>query len=175
MLPAFRSDGSLNVMVESPRGSAVKLKYEPEEGVMTLSRPLPAGLVYPHDWGFVSSTRAADGDPLDTWIAWDLASYPGVVVPCRPLGVLKVEQASARPGGRERNDRLAVLPLKAERLEHVRSVFDLADRVRAEMEQFFLHAVAFEDKELRLLGWEGPAEAEALVRDAARRFQDRRE
>ncbi|HEX6738119.1 MAG TPA: inorganic diphosphatase [Vicinamibacteria bacterium] len=169
--PAFHKDGSLNVMVESPRGSSLKLKYDLDQGLMTLSRPLPAGLVYPCDWGFISSTRAADGDPLDAWIAWEQSSYPGMVVPCRLLGMLKVEQKNLEHGGRERNDRLAVLPMKAPRLEHLRSVFDLAERLRAEIEQFFLHAVAFEGKELKLLGWEGPAEAEAVVREAVQRFR----
>jgi len=67
-------------MVESPRGSSVKFKYDPDDDVMVLSRPLPAGLAYPYDWGFVPSTRAADGDPLDAVIVWDGTSYPGVVV-----------------------------------------------------------------------------------------------
>jgi inorganic pyrophosphatase len=67
-LPALRKDGSLNGVVESPRGSSVKFKYDLEDDVMTVSRPLPAGLTYPQDWGFVPSTRADDGDPLDAWI-----------------------------------------------------------------------------------------------------------
>ena len=55
----------------------VKFKYDPDEGVMMLARPLPLGLTYPYDWGFVPSTRAADGDPLDAVILWNGTSYPG--------------------------------------------------------------------------------------------------
>ena len=43
-LPAFRKDGGLNVVIESPRGSRVKFKLDPETQVMTVSRPLPTGL-----------------------------------------------------------------------------------------------------------------------------------
>lgn len=166
MLPAFRPDGSVNVIVESPRGSSLKLKYDGNDNVMMLSRPLPAGVAYPHDWGFIPSTRAADGDPLDVFIVWDEVSYPGLLIPCRVIGVLNVEQTNLETKRRERNDRVAALPLKAPRLEHITSVFDLQERARAEIERFFLNAVAFEGKDLQLVGWEGPREADALVRRA---------
>jgi inorganic pyrophosphatase len=172
VLPAFRKDGSLNVMVESPRGSSVKFKYDPDDDVIMLSRPLPAGLTYPHDWGFVPSTVAADGDPLDAIIVWDGTSYPGVIVPCRVIGVLNVEQTNLHSKRRERNDRLAVLPTKAPRQEGITSIFDLSGRIRDELEQFFLHAVALEGKELALLGWEGPRQAQATVLTSAQAFHE---
>jgi inorganic pyrophosphatase len=71
VISAFRPDGSLNVVVESPRGATIKFKYEAAIDRIELSRPLPVGLAYPHDWGFVPSTRASDGDPVDALIAWD--------------------------------------------------------------------------------------------------------
>jgi inorganic pyrophosphatase len=171
VLPTFRKDGSVNVMVESPRGSSVKFKYDPDDNVIMLSRPLPAGLAFPYDWGFVPSTLAADGDPLDAIIVWDGTSYPGVIVPCRVIGVLNVEQTNPQAKRRERNDRLAVLPTRAPRQEEIASIFDLTERVRAEIEQFFLHAVAFEGKELALLGWQGPQEAQEAVQASAQAFK----
>jgi len=135
---------------------------------MMLSRPLPLGLAYPYDWGFVPSTRAADGDPLDAFVLWDGASYPGIVLPCRPIGVLRAEQTNPTTHGRERNDRVAVLPVKAPRWDPVRSVFDLSERTRLELERFFLGVVAFERKDLKLAGWAGPAEAMDLVRTSER-------
>lgn len=155
-LPAFRPDGAINVIVESPRGSALKLKYDATHGVMTLSRPLPAGLAYPFDWGFVPSTRAPDGDPLDAAILWDGASYPGIVIACRAIGILAVEQTNKISHKRERNDRLAMLPVDAPRHADIESVFDLSKRLRDEFEEFFRHAVAFEGKAVEFLGWSGP-------------------
>ena len=149
--------------MESPRGATSKFKYDAALDAIVFSRPLPSGLMYPHDWGFVPSTRASDGDPVDAMIVWDGVCYPGVVVACRPLGLLKVEQTSLT-GARERNDRLAVLPVKAPRQEDVRTVFDLSERTRMELERFFVAATAFEGKDLKLLGWGDVDDAREFIR-----------
>jgi len=165
-LPARDDEGAVLVVVETPRGAAAKFKYVAELEAVMLSRPLPAGVVYPHDWGFIPSTRAADGDPLDAIILWEGTSYPGIVVPCRLIGVLNVEQTNLGTGARERNDRLAALPVTAPRLEAIQSIFDLPERTRAELERFFLNAVAFEGKNVTLLGWAGPDAAGAALNAA---------
>jgi inorganic pyrophosphatase len=161
-LPALREDGAVNVVVESPRGSSAKFKYE--GGVFMLWRPLPAGLVYPHDWGFIPSTRMADGDPLDAMVLWEGVSYPGVVIPCRLIGVLRVEQNRKSSPGRERNDRVLALPVRASHLESIKRVSDVDPSMRAQLERFFEHAVAFERKDLRLLGWGDAAQADELLK-----------
>jgi inorganic pyrophosphatase len=167
-LPTFIEHDAFRVVVESPRGSALKLKYDPEHQVITLSRPLIAGLAYPCDWGFVPSTRAPDGDPLDAFVLWDGISFPGVVLPCRAIGVLRIEQTSRSSHERERNDRVVALPVKAPRLDAVQGVRDLSDRVRRELEQFFLAVVAFEGRDLSILGWGDPGEALELIRASAK-------
>ena len=163
-VPACRDDESVNVVVESSLGSTMKLKFQPDYDCFELSRPLPSGLIYPHDWGFVPATRAADGDPLDAFIAWTDATPTGTVVQCRLIGALNVEQNSRSSGGRERNDRLVAVPIKAVAMDGVATVLDLPGRWRDEIERFFLASVAFEGKDLKLLGWSGPAVAEALLR-----------
>jgi inorganic pyrophosphatase len=167
-IPARGDGGSVHVVVESPRGSTTKFKFDADLGAMSFSRPLPEGLAYPHDWGFVPSTRAEDGDPLDAMIVWDGVSYPGVVVTCRPIGVLLIEQTNRNTGKRERNDRLAVLPVEAPRWTDVRTVDDLSPRARSELSHFFEAAVEFEGKDLKILGWRGPREALQLLRDSTR-------
>ena len=122
---------------------------------------------YPFDWGFIPSTEAADGDPLDALVYWDQTTYPGVVLPCRALGVLKVEQKKSRGRGRERNDRLLVVPTISPRAENLQGHQDLSRREREELAHFFSAAVVFADKDLRLLGWEGAEAAERMVEQAA--------
>ncbi|ACG75427.1 Inorganic pyrophosphatase [Anaeromyxobacter sp. K] len=161
-LPPRDERGALRVVVESPRGASLKLKYDAELGVVTVSRPLPLGLAYPYDWGFIPGTRAPDGDPVDALVYWDAVSFPGVVVPCRAVGVVRLEQDS-KSNGRVRNDRILAVPVKHPRGDDLRSPDDLPARVRDEIAQFFLSAIFFEPKNPALLGWGGPEEAERLV------------
>jgi inorganic pyrophosphatase len=165
-LPARDGKGGLRVVVESPRGATVKLKYDEGLGAMSLSRPLPLGLSYPYDWGFVPGTRAPDGDPVDALIYWDVPSYPGVVVPCRAIAVVRLEQDS-KTNGRVRNDRILAIPLKHPRGDGLSSPDDLPPRVRDEIAQFFLSTIFFEPKNPQVLGWGDAAEADRLVDDSA--------
>jgi inorganic pyrophosphatase len=166
-LPLRGKKDSFHVVVESPRGSTVKMKYEPELGVFTVGRPLTQGLRYPFDWGFIPSTKGQDGDPLDALVYWDLATWPGVVLPCRPLGVLLVDEKKQKGKGRERNDRLLMVPVAALRAEHLRSHEDLSRRELEELQHFFLTVVAFSNKDARILGWKGAAAAEKLILEHA--------
>src|SRR2546423_5156826 len=114
-LPPFPSPGLLHVVIESPRGATAKLKYDPDLEAFTLSRPLPLGLCYPHDWGFVPGTRAEDGDPVDALLLSEGTLFPGVVVRARPIALVQLEQNRKDGRGRERNDRLIAVPEKASR------------------------------------------------------------
>src|SRR5262245_45986461 len=163
-LPASAKDGRLHVIVESPAGATAKLKWDPELGLFVLSRPLPLGLYYPHDWGFVPGTRAADGDPLDALVLAEGTSYPGLLLPSRPLGVVRLEQNRKSGQGRERNDRVVAVAAAGARQAGTRRQEDLPARVREEIEQFFLNAVFFEHKDAAILGWGGPDDAWELVR-----------
>jgi inorganic pyrophosphatase len=167
-LPMFDTNGSVHVVVESPRGATAKFKYDPALEAFTLSRPLVDGVTYPYDWGFIPSTKGPDGDPLDALILWGRASYPGVVIPCRLVGLLAAEQNSkTKAGTRERNDRLIAIPASAPRYAQITDVADLPRRLLEELEAFFLAAVALEGKDLRYLGWHGSTDAAALVKASA--------
>jgi inorganic pyrophosphatase len=166
-LPTFADGDTFHVVVESPRGSAIKLKYSPDLEAMSISRPLAAGLVYPCDWGFVPSTIADDGDPVDAALWWDVATFPGVVVPCRALAVIQIEQNLANGKGRARNDRILALPIGARREAELASAMSLSQRVRDELEHFFIAATVLEGKDPRILGWAGPDAALKLLRASA--------
>jgi inorganic pyrophosphatase len=170
-IPAFAQDDIFHVVVEAPRGSSVKFKYEPRWDAMSISRPLPLGVTYPYDWGFVPSTAAADDDPLDAMVLWDVPSFPGVVLACRAIGVLEVDQnrTAHDPSKRIRNDRIMAVPVEARRERVITDIAALSARVRAELEHFAVAATALEGKDVRVIGWGDAVAALKMVKDAAAR------
>jgi inorganic pyrophosphatase len=149
------------MVVETPRGSVLKLAYDPEERVFAVSRALALGISYPFDWGFIPQTRAADGDPVDALALHEGTTFPGVVLQCRPLGIVDVEQD--REGGKVTNPRLILVPAWEERLANL-SASALPVRVRQELEQFFVSATFFTSKNPKIKGWRNADAAEAFVR-----------
>jgi inorganic pyrophosphatase len=164
-IPLSAGEGAVHAVVESPAGSTAKLKWEPPLGLFSLARPLPLGMSYPHDWGFLPGTRGADGDPLDVLVLSEATTYPGLVLPARPVAVLRLEQNRSGSPGRERNDRLIAVPRSAARND-VSDLGDLPARLREELERFFVNAVFFQPKDPRLLGWGGQQDAWALIRSS---------
>ena len=154
---AWADKGRLHAVVETPRGSHVKLEFDPKLKAFTLAKPLLAGLTYPYDWGFIPSTKADDGDPLDVLIIHDAATYPGPVLKCKPIGVLQVKQTSN--GKTERNDRIFAVPDRAPFEGDLQDVRHMPARAIKELEKFFEATDALEAKTLTFKGWRGPATA----------------
>src|SRR5581483_9454446 len=119
-----KQNGVVNAVVETPGGSRNKFKYDEDLGCFALSGVLPEGMVFPHAFGFVPRTKAADGDPEDILILMDEPSFAGCVVPSRLIGVMEAEQTE-RDGNRERNDRLIGVSAQTQQYSEVRKVSDL--------------------------------------------------
>ncbi len=167
-LPLFAGEGEVNAVVETPRGSRAKLAYEPKLESFVLRKSLLTGLTYPHDWGFLPSTRADDGDPLDVTIIHDAATFPGLVVVCRVIGILKIEQTSKARS--ERNDRVFVVPTRSHAARALNDVADLSQPFREELQKFFAATEELEDTTLDFLGWEGPQAALQAIAETQKNF-----
>src|SRR5437016_5609685 len=104
-IPAIdKKQQCLNAIVETPKGSRNKFAYDPESGVIALKRCLPEGMVFPFNFGFVPSTLADDGDPLDILILNEEPLFSGCALKVKLLGAIKAEQTE--DGKTVRNDRL---------------------------------------------------------------------
>ena len=167
-LPTRDKNGDVYVVVETPRGSATKLEYDPDLQAFTLSKSLILGLSYPYDWGFIPSTKGEDGDPIDVLVLHDAATYPGLILKCKIIGVLEVMQKDGKQ--RIRNDRLMAVPRDSHREKSERDARDLSKQLKEEIEKFFVATDELEDKELEFLGWRGPKTGKKLIDNAARQF-----
>jgi inorganic pyrophosphatase len=169
-LPTRNNGGDVYVVVETPRGSAAKLEYDPELRVFTLSKALFLGLTYPYDWGFIPSTKGEDGDPIDALVLHDAATAPGLVLKCKIIGVLEVLQSEKGEKG-IRNDRLIAVPRDSHREKADKDARDLPKQMRQEIEKFFVATDELEAKVLKFLGWKGPKAGEQLIDRAANQFK----
>jgi inorganic pyrophosphatase len=161
-LPTWVDKGHIHAVVETPRGSRCKLEFDPKLRAFALAKPLLTGLTYPYDWEFIPSTKADDGDPLDVLIIHDAGTYPGLVLRCKPIGVLEIVQISK--GKKERNDRVFVVPDRSPFEGDLQDVRHLPKRATDELEKFFEATDALEDKKLEFLGWRGPNRAAKMIK-----------
>src|SRR5947209_4692681 len=125
-LDAFDPEtGTCNVIIETSKGSRNKLKYNPGEGLLELSKVLPRGAVFPFDFGFIPSTVGDDGDPLDVLVLMDEPVPTGCKIPARLIGVIEAEQS--KDGEAERNDRLIAVAEGCHEHKDIRSIKDLSE------------------------------------------------
>jgi inorganic pyrophosphatase len=172
-LPHRDKNRDIHVVIETPRGSAAKLRFDPELGVFTLSKSLILGLTYPYDWGFVPSTKGEDGDPIDALVLHDAATAPGLVLKCKIIGVLEVLQKEK--GEKDiRNDRMIAVPRESHREKADKDARDLPKQMRLEIEKFFVATDQLENKELKFLGWKGPKTGQRLISKAYKAFKKKK-
>jgi inorganic pyrophosphatase len=169
-LPSFTEEGDVRAVIETPRGSRVKFSYDSDLQTFTLRKSLLVGLTYPHDWGFVPSTKADDGDPIDIMVVHDAATFPGLVLSCRPIGILQIEQKNGNK--LERNDRLFAVPRRSHAELGLHDVRELSAAMQEELEKFFIATDELEDKKLNILGWAGPKAALKALKEAEKAWKE---
>lgn len=154
------------VVVETPKGSRNKFAFDAEERIFELKKVLPAGMAFPYDFGFVPSTEADDGDPVDVLVLMDEPAFPGCVLTCRPIGVIEGEQGNKKD--KERNDRIIAVEQDAHSWADIRTIDDLGKEFCNELEEFFVNYHKLSGEEYRILGLKGPDQARKLVKSGRR-------
>ncbi len=167
-LPPFDAkSGELYVIIDTPQGSRNKFSWDEERELFELSGVLPAGAVFPYDFGFIPNTRGEDGDALDVLVLMDEPAFTGCLVSTRLLGVIEAEQTE-RDGKNERNDRLIAVAAKSHIHGHLKSVDDLNSNLLDEIEHFFVSYNAVKGKKFKPLARSGSEGAQRIVERAHR-------
>jgi inorganic pyrophosphatase len=167
-LKPFDSDDKrlLRVVIETPKGSRNKFAFDPDERIFELKKVLPAGMIFPYDFGFVPSTKADDGDPVDVLVLMDEPAFAGCVLLCRPIGVIEGEQGDKKD--KERNDRIIAVEKDAHSWADITTIDDLGKEFCRELEEFFVNYHKLSGNEYRVLGVKGPDQARKLVKSGMR-------
>ena len=169
-LTAFDTEsGELNALIETPKGSRNKFKYDEKRGLFKLGGVLPAGAIFPFDFGFIPSTLGGDDDPLDVLILMDEPAFPGCLIPARLVGV--VEAGQTEGGETKRNDRLIAVAVDSRNHNDVESLDDLSENLINEIEHFFISYNEAKGKRFEPLGRYGPDRARVVVEEGIKGYQ----
>ena len=159
---------AFNVIIEIPMNAdPVKYEVDKESGALFVDRFMGTAMHYPTNYGYVPQTIAGDGDPVDVLVMTPFPLPPGVVVPCRALGILMMEDEGGLDG--------KVLAVPTEKIlarySNIQSLADIHDLQLQQISHFFEHYKDLEPgKWVKVGKWAGKAEAERLIAEAQERF-----
>jgi inorganic pyrophosphatase len=162
-----KDEGTVHVIIETPKASRNKYKYDPKLGTFKLSRVLPDGMDFPYDFGFIPSTEGDDGDPIDVLLLMDESAFPGCMIASRLIGVIEGEQE--RDGQKERNDRLLAVAVQSHRHSDLKDAAELNQTLVKELGQFFVNYHGIQGAKFSVLRVKGQKEARRLLDKAIKK------
>ena len=165
--PGAKAPEAFNVVIEIPMNAdPIKYEVDKESGALFVDRFMTTAMHYPCNYGYVPRTLSDDGDPVDVLVITPFPLTPGVVVTCRAIGVLMMEDEA---GGDEKI--LAVPSSKlTQRYDKVKTYSDLPDITLQQIQHFFEHYKDLEKgKWVKILRWGGPEEAHKLILEGIER------
>jgi inorganic pyrophosphatase len=167
--PGNQAPEIFNVIIEIPM-NADPIKYEVDKvsGAIFVDRFMGTAMHYPCNYGYVPCTTAGDGDPVDVLVITPFPLLPGVVVRCRPLGLLKMID--------EKGDDAKVLAVPDDKVLPIYSHWKRHDDINAhrlyQIQHFFEHYKDLEPgKMVRVEGWGDNDAAKAEIAAGMRRFE----
>lgn len=163
--------GQLNVIIETPKGSRNKYKYDTRYKYFSLSGTLPAGASFPYDFGFIPQTLAEDGDPVDVLLLMDEPAFSGCIIPVRCIGVIEAEQTE-RNGKTVRNDRLIAVSNWSHVYEHIKDIKDISPNLLKELAHFFVSYNEVLGKNFKPIKFSGMDKADKLIKAAVKKFRE---
>ena len=158
-----------NVIVEIPMNAdPIKYEVDKETGAVFVDRFMSTAMHYPCNYGYVPRTLSGDGDPVDVLVISPFPLNTGVVVRCRPVGMLNMQD--------EAGDDTKVLAAPIDKLtnlyRHIQSPRDLPEATLNQIAHFFQHYKDLEPgKWVKLAGWVGAEEAKQEILDGVARYR----
>jgi len=158
-----------NVIIEIPaQADPIKYEVDKETGALFVDRFVSTAMVYPCNYGYIPRTLSDDGDPVDVLVVTPFPLHPGVVVRCRPIGMLAMTDEA---GG---DTKLLAVPIDklTPLYRAIETPRDLPDQTLATIQHFFAHYKDLEPgKWVRIEGWLGPEEAKKEIAASVKRYK----
>ena len=167
--PGSKVPEVFNVVIEIPmNGDPIKYEVDKETGAIFVDRFMSTAMHYPTNYGYVPKTIAGDGDPVDVLVVTPVPLMPGVVVPCRAIGILKMTDEAGEDG--------KVLAVPTNKILSLYSRWtkpeDLNPMRLKAIEHFFEHYKDLEQgKWVKVQGREGPEAAHKEILDGIAAYE----
>ena len=139
--------GELLAFVEIPKGSRNKYEYDEGIGQVVLDRFLSSSMVYPTDYGYLMGHRGRDGDPLDAMVCVSEPTFPGCVIPVKPIALFKMQDEKGE------DDKVVCVPTHDPGWNHAETLEDIPEQLQREITHFFSVYKQLEGKEVEVDGW----------------------
>ncbi len=163
-----KSPEVINAVIEIPLEGINKYEYDKTLGVFRLDRNLYSPVHYPGDYGFIPSTLADDGDPLDVLVLVDTPSFPGCVMEVRPIGVLEMLDQGLG------DEKVLAVGKGNPRYKDVWNFSEIYPHMLREITHFFAIYKDLEGKRVEVKGWRDASFARDKVTEAQKRFTSER-
>jgi inorganic pyrophosphatase len=147
-------------VVEIPKGTRNKYEYDPALGGIKFDRLLMSAATYPTDYGYLRGTLGQDGDPLDALVCLYEPTFPGCLIPVKPIGMFEMSDEKGS------DDKILCVPLSDPYWSTYEELDQLPVPLREEIEQFFSIYKQLEGRPVEVKGWCSREEA-MLEIDAA--------
>lgn len=153
----------INVVIEIPSQSNIKYELDEETGSLLVDRFLHTSCVYPFNYGFIPSSHAEDGDPLDVLVLSQYPIVPMSVIKCRPLAILNMEDEEGK------DEKIVAVPVKTVDpvFGELSSADDISPATKNKIQHFFETYKTLEpEKWVKVQGWSGVEEAKQAIAKA---------
>ncbi len=151
------------------RGSRIKFKFEPASGLFEISKFLPKGFVFPFEFGFVPSTVAEDGDPLDVIVLMDEPAHVGCLLKVRLIGTIELEQTEREK--KTPDPRLVGIPVQSTDYAGIKKFEDLNEDLQTQIKEYLELYNKNSDTDDKVTGIGDPGRAVQLVKESSGRLK----
>ena len=159
-------------IIETPKGRRNKFDYDPKFRLFKLGGLLPEGMAFPFDFGFIPSTLADDGDPLDVMVLMDEPAHVGCLLDVRVIGIIEAQQTAK--GKTEENDRVMAVAIHSYNHQHINSLDDVDKALLDQLEEFFISYNKSRGKKFKVRGRYGPKRASELIDAGIKNFKKKK-
>lgn len=169
LTPGDYQNGTVNIVVEIPQGSMLKIEWDRKRAAFMLDRVEPGIFAKPCNYGFIPQTLDEDGDELDVLLVCDEPVPTGVWMEAKIIGILNFEDDG------EMDHKVVVVPADDRNTgNRINSLDDLGERWKQQIEHHFSHYKDLKKPGSTVVqGWGNVEDAKKMITESIERWNNK--